>query len=125
MSLQRGGAIGGDRAFVFILPLLLIDEIVGKFQFEELCRENSEVYIAPDAKGLTVYLAETPVEIVKGGWVDIELQPWLYIDSKSNTVVVDYKSFTARGGWFVHTFYGEAGPLVFKAFAGQQTLQLM
>lgn len=50
-------------------PLPFIDELIGKWQFERLCQENSTIYIAPDAKGRTVYLASgTPEEAVKGTW---------------------------------------------------------
>lgn len=51
----------GIVVFALLLPLVLIDEMVGKRQFEQLCQENSAIYVAPDAKGRTVYLEVAPL----------------------------------------------------------------
>lgn len=100
----------GIALFIMLLPLLLIDEMVGKRQFERLCRENSTIYIAPDAKGRTVYLAETPDKVAKGTWVRIVLHPWRYVDATTGETIVSYNSFQAGGGWFMRRFFaGEIG----------------
>nr|WP_320011996.1 hypothetical protein [uncultured Desulfobulbus sp.] len=89
----------------YLLPLIFIDEIVGKYQFEELCRENSEVYIAPDSRGRTVYLADTPVEIIHGTWVAMVLRTKRFVDVNTGELVVRCKSARAQGGWFMKLFF--------------------
>ena len=106
----------GIGLFIILLPMVLIDEMVGKRQFERLCQENSTIYIAPDAKGRTVYLADTPVEVAKGTWVNIVLHPWRYVDAKTGETIVSYNILGAGGGWFMHHFYGGGGPILFNGY---------
>jgi len=103
--------------FAVLLPLPLIDEIIGKWQFERLCQENSTVYIAPDAKGRTVYLADMlSDEVVKGALVPIRTQKWQHVDATTGEIIVSYNNLQARGGWFIRTFFGGLAtrPLLFK-----------
>lgn len=108
-------SIIGMVLFALLLPMVLIDEMVGKLQFEKLCQENSTIYIAPDAKGRTVYLANIPEEYVGGTWVRIWEQKWRYIDATTGETIVSYNTLAAGGGWFVRTFYYEhEGPFLFR-----------
>jgi len=101
--------------FAVLLPLPLIDEIIGKWQFERLCQENSTVYIAPDAKGRTVYLADMlSDEVVKGAWLPIRMQKWRNVDATTGEIIVSFNSLHARGGWFSRTFFGGWVPVTFK-----------
>lgn len=105
----------GVCLFTILLPLLFIDELIGKWQFERLCQENSTIYIAPDAKGKTVYLAEPRREYIKGTWVRIWKQEWRYVDATTGETIVNYNTLGAVGGWFVNTFYNEReGPFLFR-----------
>lgn len=107
----------GVCLFAILLPLLFIDELIGKWQFERLCHENSTIYISPDAKGRTVYLANTSDEYVKGTWVRIWKQQWQYVDATTGEVIVRYNTLGVVGGWFVRTFYNEReAPFLFKGY---------
>lgn len=113
----------GVCLFTTLLPLLFIDELIGKWQFERLCQENSTIYIAPDAKGKTVYLAEPHREYIKGTWVRIWKQNWRYVDATTGETIVSYNTLGAVGGWFVRTFYNEReGPFLFKKSYSPPTL---
>jgi hypothetical protein len=105
----------GIVLFTLLLPMVFIDELIGKWQFERLCQENSTIYIAPDAKGRTVYLASgTPEESVKGTWgVPIWIRQWRHVDTTTGETIVSYNSLRARGGWFMHCFFS-AGPIIFQ-----------
>jgi|1186.fasta_scaffold15175_2 hypothetical protein len=99
--------------FVLLIPLPLIDEIVGKGQFEQLCRENSTIQVArAKAAGKTVYLADTPPEEVKGTWVRIVLQPWRYVDATTNETVVSYNTLQAERKFFLTALV----PFTFHAY---------
>jgi hypothetical protein len=103
--------------FVALLPLPLIDELVGRVQFEQLCHENSTIQVdRARAAGKTVYLAAQPDVEVKGTWVRVVLQPWRFIDVNSGETIVSYNTLQAVGGVFVRTLGISEGqvPLLFK-----------
>jgi hypothetical protein len=103
--------------FATLLPLPLIDEIVGGRQFEKLCRENSTIKVDPSkAMGKTVYLAEDRDIQTKGTWVRIVLKRWRFIDVTTNEPILTFNIVMASGGRLIQTL-GIAeggGPLTFK-----------
>jgi hypothetical protein len=107
----------GALIFLALLPLPLMDEIVGKRQFEQLCQENSTILVdRAKAAGKTVYLADLPDSDVKGTWVRVVVQPWNFLDAKTGEVVIRYNTLQAVGGWFIRTLGISEGnvPLTFE-----------
>jgi hypothetical protein len=103
--------------FAAMLPLPLIDEIIGGRQFEQLCKENAEIQVnRVTAVGKTVYLAQTPDVEIKGTWVRVVLQPRRFVDATTGELVVGYNELIAVGGLFIRTLgISEGGmPLTFK-----------
>lgn len=103
--------------FAVLLPLPLVDEIVGSRQFEQLCKENSTIQVDREKmKGRTVYLAEPPYVEIKGTWVRIVMRPWRYIDVITGETVVSFNMLMASGGRFIRALgISEGGvPLMFK-----------
>lgn len=102
--------------FVVLTPTLLIDEVIGKRQFERLCQEQT-VYIAPNAKGRTVYLLPTTFEPIKGIWLHGWIQKWRYVDEKTKETVVSYNLMHWDGGWFMRAikWNGMSAPLLYKS----------
>lgn len=105
--------------FLALLPLPLLDEILAKSQFEQLCSEYS-VFNVDRAKavGKTVYLAETPDVEIKGTWVRVVRQPRQFVDASTGEVVVSYSGLIAVGGRFIQMLgISEGGvPLTFKGW---------
>ena len=105
--------------FVLLALSLVVDELVGEKQFEQLCKENSEVKVNREtAAGKTVYLAQMPDEEIKGTWVGVVLKPWRFVDATTGEVVVSYNTLTARSGWFMRRIgLAEGGmPLLFRGY---------
>ncbi len=103
--------------FAVALPLPLVDELVGKRQFEQLCAENSTVHVdRATAVGRTVYFVPQPNVEVKGTWVRIVLQPRRYIDATTGEVIVSYNELIASGGHLIRALgVSEGGmPLLFR-----------
>lgn len=104
--------------FFVLTPSILIDEIIGKQQFDRLCQEHSAVYIAPDARGRTVYLPHTVFEPIKGIWLRGFIQKWRYVDVKTQETIVSYNWVFSTGGWFMRSlelnapllYYGKCYP---------------
>jgi hypothetical protein len=110
------GAVG-MLIVALLLPLPLIDEIVGARQFKQLCKENSAIQMnRVTAVGKTVYLARTPDVEIKGTWVRVVLKPWRFVDSTTGESVVSYNTLMADGGRLIRTLgISEGGvPLTFK-----------
>ena len=98
--------------FATLIPLPLIDEIIGKEEFERLCKENLSIRITPNAKGRTVYFAKTQ-EYQTGTWLRFTLTPWEFLDAENDQVVVKYVTVQASGGWLSHQFTESKVPLFF------------
>jgi hypothetical protein len=105
--------------FLTLLPLPLLDEIVGKAQFERLCKENATVQVnRATARGRTVYLANLPDVPIRGTWVRVVLQPRRFVDAMTGETVVSYNGLVAAGGRLVQVLgISEGGvPLTFKGW---------
>lgn len=109
--------------FAILLPLPVIDEIVGGSQFRKLCQENSVIEVdRATAEGKTVYLVKSQDTEIRGKWVRILAKPWRYADIKTNDVVVEYRTLTASGGWFVRLLgVSERMPLLFNGSCAPDT----
>jgi len=79
--------------FFIIIPLPVIDELIARHQFLEICEKNSKVQIAVDTKGSTVYLIDTPAETIKGAVMNIRMQPWVFKDVKSQEEKISFNVF--------------------------------
>jgi hypothetical protein len=100
-----------------LFPLPLVDELIGKRQFEELCKENSTIQVdRASAVGKTVYLSKTSDVEIKDKWVHIVLKPWRFVDVATGEPVVSYNTLMARGGWLIRMSRLSEGsvPLTFK-----------
>lgn len=107
-------------SWMILLPALmvapLVDELIGKRQFEQLCKENSTIQVdRAKAVGKTVYLAKTADVEIKDKWVRIVLKPVRFVDVTTGEPVVSYSELMADGGWLVRTLIISEGrvPLTF------------
>ena len=87
-------------AIAALLPMPLMDEYMGRSEFEKLCAANSEVRVdLASAAGKTVYLASVERVKIANSWLPIYIFPWKYVDSTTGEVVVAYNVIQATGGW--------------------------
>lgn len=105
--------------FAVLLPLPLVDEIVGGRQFAQLCKENSTIHVdRVTAVGKTVYLAQAPDVEIKGTWVRVVLQPRRFVEATTGETVVSFNDLIAVGGRFIRVLgISEGGmPLTFRGW---------
>jgi len=86
--------------FFILIPLPLVDEIIGKWQFEKLCAENSTVHFDREtAIGRTVYLEKVIRENIDNDWMKLRSAQWRFVDEKNGELVLSYKVFSAERKW--------------------------
>lgn len=101
--------------FVVMLPLPLLDEILGGWQFRHLC-ESNVVHVNKDtARGKTVFAESGAFQIrVPGTWVPVWKLSTRYLDATTQDVVVSYDQLWAEGGRLFPGFDSGHNPLTFK-----------
>jgi hypothetical protein len=99
---------------LMVAPLL--DEIVGKRQFERLCKENSTIQIDRAAvAGKTVYLDDAPYVEIKGKWMRFGMRQWRYLEVGSGETLVSFNLLYAGRGRLIKALgIQENGPLTFQ-----------
>lgn len=110
--------LGAFVLFAMLLPLPLVDEIVGKGQFERLCKANTTIQVErASATGKTVYLAKIQSVAIKDAWVPVVMKLWRYVDASTGETVVSYNTLDAGGGRLVQMFGFSEGrtPLIFSS----------
>ena len=88
---------------VAFMTLLVVDELIGGYQFRELCRENAVLRIdAVKARGRTVKVVTEPSnEILGGKAITIYHSHMRFLDVRTTELIAEYHSYVARGGWFI------------------------
>lgn len=79
-----------------------VDEVIGKYQFEALCKANGiESADVSKARGRRVRLEVGPSIALSGTAIPGTEKDWFYRDSESDEVVIHHKSYSATGGWLI------------------------
>jgi hypothetical protein len=103
--------------FTLLLPLPVIDEIVGGWQFSRLCNQHDKIQVDREkVRGTTIYFVPTRSVELMGMWVPVRRQAWTFVDKGMGAVVMQYDSFHANGGWLIRTLRISEGnvPLLFR-----------
>ncbi len=114
---------------VVLIPLPVADELVGKLQFDNLCKQSEEEQrVSQEARGRTVELRQVPHPAapghmtiprreISGTLIPIREDSWDYLDSQSGKVLLSFKTYTAAGGWLVRVLHiSETNhPLTFRS----------
>jgi hypothetical protein len=106
--------------FVALLPLPVIDELIAKPQFDQLCAQRAVLAVhAADLRGHRVYLTEIPPEPVTGLLVPVQSTKRVYADERTRQPLVTSSMLRAQGGKLARalgigdtpiTFDGHCGP---------------
>lgn len=110
--------------FLLLLPMPVMDEIIGGRQFEQLCKNNSTIQVdRKTAVGRTVYLKDVPDEIIKDKWMPMRLERWRFVDATTGELVMSYNILHATRSWlrltesgYPFTFDGYCSPNLGHSF---------
>lgn len=105
--------------FLMLLPLPVLDEIIGGFQFRALCEKNAKLKFNVDPatlKGKTIRSIADPLNRdVEGTLVRIYYSHFSYRDVESDKELLNYTEYYAKGGLLVRTlsFDSNITPMTF------------
>jgi hypothetical protein len=102
--------------FIALVPLPLLDEMLGKAQFDQLCREQALAKVTvSSAVGRTVRRENLPPEAVRGLLLPVVAERWRYVDIRTNEPVLNVSALRAEGGKLVRALdaSADASPLTF------------
>lgn len=88
--------------FIALLVSPFVDEVIGKHQFEALCKANGiEGADVSKARGKRVRSEYASAGLVRGTIIPISVDVITYRDADSGEVLMQYKNFYAFGGWLM------------------------
>lgn len=102
---------------VGVFPLMLIDEIIGKHQFEALCQSNGiESMDVSKIKGKSIRRESGVRYYLSGQIIPIKSSNEVLRDAQSSEILLKYNDYFAAGGWVMrHTplGLGSSSPMLF------------
>jgi len=100
-----------------LLTLPFVDEIIGKYQFEALCKANgNESADISRARGKRVKVEYGERRFVDGTIMPIKESDVRFKDADSGEVLIQHKNYYALGGWlmrFTSLSMGSPQPMLF------------
>ena len=103
--------------FLTLLASPFVDEVIGKYQFESLCKDNGiESADVSKAKGRKVKAIYGDRKSTGGTIMPISVSEDKFIDANSGEVVIRSKDYYASGGWLMRytpLSMGSADPMLF------------
>lgn len=111
--------------FLALVPLPLIDEIVGKQKFEQICREKAEISVdTQNTQGRTVWFGGSERIQTRLGMLEVVQAKRNYIDAKTQEPVYHYYRVEAKGGLLIRLLgISEGGtPLLFEGLCQPKNL---
>ena len=101
--------------FGLLLPLPLMDEIVGGWQFARLCEANVVRVNKETARGRTVYNDLSGYQVpVPGTWIRVWKMTSRYLDVSTGELILSFDQLRAEGGHLFPGFDSGHDPLTFK-----------
>jgi hypothetical protein len=97
-------------------PLMLLDEIIGKYQFEALCKANGiESIDVSSAKGMRVKIKYGPRSYINGISIPTK-ESTAFFYSANDVLLFKHKDYYAGGGWLMRytpISMGASHPMLF------------
>ena len=104
--------------FLALLAAPFVDEVIGKYQFEALCKANGiERADVSKGQGRRVKLQVGVRSLLDGTVMPISVEDWTYTDINTGGVLFRHKDYYATGGWLMRytpISMGSDHPMLFR-----------
>jgi len=105
--------------FVALLPLPVIDELIAKPQFDQLCAQlAAPAILAGQPRGQPVYFTDIPAEPVPGLLVPVQVSKRVYTDERTRQPLVTLTVLSAQGGKLARALGIGGTPITFDGHCG-------
>lgn len=112
--------------FVALLPLPVIDELIAKPQFDQLCAQRAVPAVhAAELRGRPVHLTEIPPEPVLGLLVPVQVSKRVYADEHTRQPLLTFSVLSAQGGKLARALGIGGTPITFDGHCGPDPWQEM
>lgn len=99
LGIQRYTCSASAACFLLLLIAPFIQDIVGMWQFDRLCKERAVVWVSPEAGQVKRAMhADLPNVARLGYWIPIHSQPIAYIDVDTGKPFLTYEALHTKGG---------------------------
>ncbi|MHB1198398.1 MAG: hypothetical protein ACYCZ6_02340 [Polaromonas sp.] len=113
--------------FIALLVAPFVDEVIGKYQFESLCKANGiESADVSKARGKKVKVEYGERRLLEGTIMPIKESDVLFKDADSGEVLIQHKNYYALGGWLMRYTWlsmGSDHPMLFGGFCDRRIEQ--
>ena len=122
VSIKKYGYLSKIFSFIFGVILLVApfyDEIIGRGEFEKICKEGAVVTVDEAyARGKTVTLKEVKRFKTYKYRLPIKIENWSYKDVVTGEVLISWNKYRSDGGWLSQKIklMGETGPFTFNGY---------
>lgn len=122
VSIKEYGYLSKVFSFIFGVILFVApfyDEIIGRGEFEKICREGAVVTVDEEyARGKTVFLDDIKAVKTYSYTLPIITQKWSYKDVYEEKVIVEWSEYRSEGGWLSRRIklMGQSDPLTFNGY---------
>lgn len=103
--------------FVVLLGSPFVDEVIGKYQFESLCKANGiESADISKARGKRVKVEYGQRTLLDGTIMPIKAENVYFKDADTGEVLIQHKNYIAKGGWLMRytpISMGSPQPMIF------------
>ncbi|MET4578671.1 hypothetical protein [Ottowia thiooxydans] len=94
-----GASLLGVLIFPVVAALPFSDEIIGRWQFQRLCKAEAKVWVAPDARNVVAARrGDSYTSELVGYVIPVREQGVAYIDADTGKPFYSYKTFHTPGG---------------------------
>lgn len=100
LGIQRHTRSASVACFLLVLIAPVIQDIVGMWQFDRLCKERAVVWVSPDAGKVKRAKDTSPGTIdLPGYWIPIRLQRAEYSDAETGKPFLSEVGLHTKGGY--------------------------
>lgn len=103
LGIQRHTGSASVACFLLVLIAPAIQDIVGMWQFDRLCKERAVVWVSPEAGQVKRAKETSPATIdLTGNWIPIRLQRAEYSDAETGRPFLSEVALHTKGGYIGH-----------------------
>src|SRR6266478_4698688 len=101
---KRAPVLSEIVIYPFIVAAPFLDEVIGRWQFRQLCNAEAKVYVAPNAKDVVAARPGRNGTSARSGFLfPVTEQAVSYFDARTGETFYSFKAFHTPGGFVMRS----------------------